>query len=208
MIVTLDGQRLDEPHTADGTLQELVDHVRDSHARERLIVSVSVNGTRLGDAELDAHLPQAIPGDAQVDLETGDRIVLVRDALRGLAAEFDEATGRHAEVADRLAAGEIESAMRDVAGLLEVWQTCQRALAQCGGLLGEDLTQRTYDGRPVNAHLEDVIGRLGELRQALQDNDAVLLGDLFRYELPPLCETWGRLLASVAEEVGAEASGA
>ncbi len=201
MIVTLDGQRLDDSFSPDCTLQHVIDQVRAAHVQDRLIVSVALNGTILSDADLNDGLEQSVPDDAQVDLESTERLPLVGGALRGLAEQFGESIGLHGDIADRLTSGDATAGIRDVGKLMALWQTCYRALGQCGGLMEEDLTQRQYQGRPVSDYLQELIGRLTELREALEAQDTVMLADLVRYELAPQFETWQALLTGLADQI-------
>ncbi|HQL55616.1 MAG TPA: hypothetical protein PLQ87_12980 [Phycisphaerae bacterium] len=207
MIFTVDGQRVNESFTPEDTLQTSIDRVRANYPSERLIVSVSINGQRLNDADLAARLAQPLGAGAQVDLETGCARTLVTDALRGLALEFDQAGGQLADIANRLSAGQGAAAVRDVGAFVSLWQTCYRALAQCSGLLGDDLTTYLYEGRTVKEWLADLILKLDELRGALEAHDTVLLADLLRYEMQPLTQTWQSVTASLAEQVAGGSDG-
>lgn len=206
MIVTLDGRKLDDAFDSGTTLQGVLDQVRCGHLGDRLIVSVAVDGQRLDDARLEADLPAPLDMDVQVDLQSGDRTELVRDALRGLALEFRAAREQHTGLPDALCGGETAVAVRHIGEFVLLWQTCYRAIAQCNSLLGEDLTGREFGGVTVQAMLQDLILKLTELREGLEAHDLVLLADLLRYELLPLCETWEHVLTQLAGEVGTAAS--
>ena len=200
MIVTLDSQRLDTSFSADCTLQTLIEHVRAVH-EDRLIVSVAVDGTLLGDDELGARLDQPVAADSQIDLESGDAQQIVSDALQGLAIRFGEAGSQLAGIAEQLSAGDASDAVREIGQYVGLWNTCHRVIGQCAGLIDEDLTQREYDGRPVQLWFDDVVEQLVNIREALEARDMVLLADVVRYELPPLCETWQALLSSLAGQI-------
>ncbi len=200
MLVTLDGQRLSDSFATDSTLGQVVDQVRSLH-ENCLIVSVALNGQILGEEELEPRLAERVPTDAQVDLESGQPMPLVRDALRGLAEEFAEAAGRQESIANQLAAGNAPAAVAEVGGCIGLWQTCHRVLVQCSGLLGEDLTRFTHETRTVQACFEDVVSQLIELRAALEGRDMVRLSDLVRYEMPDLCKAWRGLLDDLAQQV-------
>lgn len=201
MIVTVDGHRLEAPALTDSTLQALLDQIRTQQLGDRLIVSVTVDGRRYTDDELHDILSQPVAADAQLDLETADRQELVCEALRGLAREFADAGGRLGDIAERLNSDDVAGAVRDVGRFAGLWQTCHRALAQCGELLDEDLTQRAYDGRPLLSWLQELITKLRDLREALDARDMVFLADLVRYELPSLGRTWQALLDDLAEQI-------
>lgn len=201
MLVTLDGQRVDAPVNSEATLENLIQQVRAAHA-DRLIVSVAVNGTMLSDSELTTALARPVADDAQVDLETGDAVELVCNALRGMALEFEQARGHLEAIAGKLDAGETAAGVQDVGGYIRLWQTCHQIVVQCSGLLGADLTQCVHLGRPVTSWFQDAIAKLMEVRQALEARDIVLLADLLRYELPALCDAWQALFSDLAGQIG------
>ncbi len=203
MIVTLDGQRLTDSFPADATLQALVDQIREVHLKDRLIISVALDGRVLKDAELNTTLDQPVATVNQVDLESGEPAALAATALHGLAAEFAAAGPRLAEVAERLNSADVAPAIRDVAAFISLWQTCYRALPQCGTLLGCDLLAIEYDGRPVRACLSELIAKLTDVRAALEARDIVMLADLARYELPALAQTWHSIVNHLATQVAA-----
>jgi len=207
MIVTLDGQRVNENFAPDATLEEVIDHIRSApNNKDRLIISVSVNGQRLDDDQLQGRLNRPLEADAQVDLESGDPVTLVTSALRALADNFAEAEERLPDMADRLSAGDPDQAMRDVGDFIELWQITYRALAQSSGLIGRDLTASARSGRGVQESVQELVLKLTELREALEARDMVLLADLVRHELPPLAQSWSALLSELADEVASTAS--
>jgi len=200
MIVTLDGQRLNVSFPANCTLEKLIEQIRAKH-NECLIVSVALNGQRLDDKTLQATLAQSVPDSAQVDLASGDPVQLVGDALRGLGLEFVAGGDRLAGIAERLQSTEAAAAVQDISEFIGLWNTCHRVLVQCSGLLNQDLAQQSYEGRTVQAWFEEAVSRLSGLRDALENRDLVLLADMLRYELPPVCNTWQQLLNRVADQL-------
>lgn len=201
MIVTLDGRRL-EGDFADGcTLEALLDQVRGADLDDRLVVSVAVNGKSCGQRELDSSLTQPLGNADQVDLQSGDRYTVSADALRGIAGRLAEIGELQPEVADQLNSGDVVDAVGRIGEVVGVWQASCDAIVQCSGLLGRDLTKEVFDGRSVEASLTELVGRLRELRDALEARDMVLLADLIHYELPELCTTWHDLLTGLADRV-------
>lgn len=191
MVVTLDDATITIDTLAPGAvLQDVVDAVRASHVRGRLVVSLSVNGRTLAADELDAALRRPVEGTDEIRLETGEPQALVCNTFDELAIAFDEARWQHTAVADRLAAGGHDAAIRELGSYFELWQTCQQALGQCSELLSKDLTEVSYHGLPLREYLGSAAGVLGQIRAALEARDYVSLGDLVRYELPMLSETW------------------
>jgi hypothetical protein len=207
MIVTLDGQRVDESFRPGCKLQSVVDQIRGRlSSPNRIIVSVAVNGRRLDDDVLTETLERPVESDAQVDLESSEPEELVERAFRGLAESFSQAADGIDHMADGLKSSDPTQAMHDVGDFVTLWQTAYRAIAQCSGLLNRDLTACEFDGQPVIQCISTLVDRLSELRGALEARDMVLLADLVRYELQPLARSWQALLASLAEQVQAPAA--
>lgn len=200
MIVTLDGQRVESPLPGACTLQELIQRVRAAH-QDCLIISVALNGTTVPDAELQDRLGAPLEHGVQVDFESGQPAALVRDALRGLALEYGDSIERLAALADGLQSVQPAAAVRGIGGFIQLWETCQRVIVQCSGLLGQDLTQVEHQQRPVQAWFADAVTRLTQLRDALDARDLVLLADIVRYEAPALCEEWQALLNDIADQI-------
>jgi len=208
MIITLDGRPLPAASPPAATLQGLIHGVRETHAGGRLIVSVRVNGQELLGPELGQALAGPISQADRVDLVSAERQDIVADALRELAAQMSQAAAVSTQVGELLAAGRGPAAIERFGDFLRFWQTCRQAIAECGQVLGRDVTPERIGGRTIDEHLRELAGRLRELRDALEARDLVLLGDLVRYELPPLCDGWHGLLTDLAEAIDASHRGA
>ncbi|GEM_PF-1278644 len=204
MILTLDGERLDEPVSAQDTLQAVIDRLQQHRLGDRLVVSVVCDGTPLLDEELSRKLAQPLGETGQIDLTSADRYELVASALREMAAQLAVVGTQQAEAAGHIQDGKIAEAMTGFTTFLDAWQMCQRALLECSNLLGEDLTARRCDSVPVREHLDNLADKLRELRDAFEARDAVLLSDLIQYELPQTCQSWQTILNQLADAVAAD----
>lgn len=204
MIVTLDGEKVEREFGTDCTLQTVVDQVRAGY-EDRLIISVSVNGRHVADEDLRQLLSQPLAAESQIDLESGNPHELVRDALRGLALEYANAGQKLGGIVEKLDAGDASNGVRDVAAYISLWQTSHRVITQCSGLLNLDLLTCEHQDRTVQQWFEEAVQKLGEVRDALEARDMVLLADLIRYELPDLTQTWQGLLEDIAEQIEAAA---
>ena len=199
MIVTLDGRRIDHDLTPGCSLQGLIDNVREELPAGHLVVSVTVNGREFGENDLIDELSRPLDTEDQVDLESGDRLALSADALRGVAEQLAETGRLQPEIADQLNAGQVAQAVGRIGEFVQTWQACQNAVVQCSGLVGRDLTQEQFAGRSIEDYLGELVERLRDIRDALDARDMVLLADLIHYEVPDLCQTWHDLLLSLAE---------
>ncbi len=203
MILTLDGRRLEPELAPTDTLQTVLDRVRADTDVDRLITSVTIDGQRLNATTLNAALGQPLSAAQQVDLQSADRVALVREVLGEVAAQFGESGTRCEPIAAALSAGDMAAGLRSVGELVGTWQTCYRGIADCGNLLNRDLGAFEHDGQSVEAALTDLATKLNTLREALQARDMVLIADLVRYELAPLAEQWQALCTGLARQLEA-----
>jgi hypothetical protein len=201
MIVTLDGQLLRRKFAPGCTLQEVIDGTRMQLDASRLVVGVAVNGQEFQDRDLEAELPQPLVEDAQVDLETADRLTVAVGALRAMAAEMADAARLQTEIARQLNAGQVAEGVRRIGEFVRSWQTCRNVVVQCGALVGRNLLHERSDSGTVAECLVELVARLRSLRDALDARDVVLLTDLAQYELPDLCSRWEKLLLHLADAV-------
>ncbi len=210
MIVTLDGERLSGAFPADDTLQTLIDEVRRAHLGDRMVVSVVLDGRQLLDQELGERLDGPLGQITRIDLTSADSRELASSALREVAIQLAKAADNQAAVAEQLQSGEVSNAVTAFSDFLQVWQTCQRAIIECSGLLEQDLTTVQTSGKSVREHLDGLADKLRELRDAFEARDTVLLSDLFQYEMPEICKTWESIMydlaTNIAENAGATTS--
>ncbi|QOJ14791.1 MAG: hypothetical protein HRU75_09130 [Planctomycetia bacterium] len=200
MIVTVDGRNITGPVEPGASLGTLIDCLR-AERPGVLITRVAVNGTALCERTADAALAQALADEDCVEVETGSPGRVVSDALREVAATLGDAGRASPEAAQRLNSGEVAAAMQDIADLVGIWQSGRTAVSQAGALLQRDLADLELDGVCVGEHLNALIARLTEIRDAMIARDHVLLADLLHYEMPELCETWERVLNGIADTV-------
>lgn len=205
MIVTLDGNRVDSVSGERATLEAVIEHAGATLGPQRMLVAVRLNGRLLDENGLDEALRRSLAASDQVDLESGTRNEVVAGALRSVADMLGDAVDTVGEVSQKLNAGEIEAAMREVAAFIELWQNCRTALVQGSTVLSRDLTQEAVDGRPLSERFGELSSRLAELRDALQARDFVLVSDLLFYEMPSVCGEWAEMLRQLAENVETDA---
>ncbi len=207
MVVRIDNVLVASEQFATGaSLQDVVDAVRASHAAGRLVIALTVNGHRFDVAELSEALEKPVGASDEIEMETGAPRDIACQALGDLATAFGDARWQHTSLADRLATGEHGPAIQELNSYLELWRSCHQAISQCGSLLEQDLTSFCYHGLALEEYLRSAAGILRQIRDALSASDYVSLGDLVRYELPMLSETWQNIFEDL--RVGVESGGA
>ena len=198
MAILLDGRPVPVPERTDQPLRDLLDALRRQHAPQRIIVRIEQDGQVLAGEALDAALDAPLAAHSQLVLTTDDPRALVARALREVADALRHAAEHSAAAADLLEQGEPAAAMQAVQPTLTPWRDLQQVIQQAGALLGQSWLMQELDGQPLHVHLSTLAGRLRDMRDALTSQDAVLLADVLRYELPELATGWAGHLETLA----------
>lgn len=179
------------------TVGRVLDRVRAAaRASDRLVVSVSCRGRELSADELAAIAGQHASGTGRLDLVTRPALQVARDIFVHSLALFEATTEPSQEAADLLVQGQTVRAMEILAGSFASWQTAHDSIVQAIGLAGLKIDELCRDGQTVEQAVVRFRDALRQIRQALQDRDFVLLGDLLQYELPETLNGWkGAILA-------------
>jgi hypothetical protein len=201
MEIRLDGAAVQTSLDAAATLQEVVDAVRNTLPRDQLVVSIAFDERTLDEQEIMASLLAPVPPETRVDLATGDKFGLTAAALREVGEKLLTAGDALPGIASQMRAGRVASAMNELGDCLHVWNQCQTAISQSGRLLGVSLMDRDVGGSPVRTHVDELVGKLREIRGAFDAGDMVLLADIFEYEMPGLCAGWQRMLCELADGI-------
>lgn len=203
MTVWLDGVQVRNGVTGDMTLQEIVDAVRPTLSADTLVVSIALDERTLPEHELVQALGASVSQGTRIDLTTGDRFEITSAALREMGEQLGHVAEALPEIADLLTCGQVAAAMQRLGDCLQVWHQCQSAISQSSRLVGRDLSTLAVEGRPVTAFVDELVGKLREIRDAFTAGDMVLLADVLRYEMPQTCCDWQNALGAMAECVQA-----
>jgi hypothetical protein len=185
---------------AKSTIGQLVDA-----AKLRLRgTSQIVLGVRCGDEEvppeqLDDIWPLASDTFENVEIITGHAAEVVADALqvtrRALVTTY--ALGRSAS--EKLAAGSIQPAMKELVECSNVWSRVHQAVVQSCALISINPATLEVAGRPLADWLRDIARMLGSIKSAMESRDYVLLTDILRYELDDVLGSWEQMLEGLIQ---------
>lgn len=181
--------------TPETTVAQVIDLAK---ARLRGSGSVVV-GLRLEDQDIPAerleamlHEPASRFDGLELIAERPTRVVL--EAMSELRRAFLDTFAGVQDTADALRAGRIPDAMTTLMQCVAIWGQTQLGVVQSGQLAGVDFDALRIADRPVAAWLEELASKLREIKQALESQDHVLLGDILRYELDETLQQWGKML--------------
>jgi hypothetical protein len=190
----------DQPYTpacpADATVRELAHEVctdASPHGR-RLVVAIYRDGQPVPDTELGDVLNAPLDDFADLALQTQPVAALVRSTLDQALGMLEEASAARTTAADLLDHGRQPEAMQQIQKLLQLWRQFQQSLTFSAEALSVDLNSLEID----DCRFPDVINLmkagLEGLREAMRNQDHVLVADLLRYDMADPFEKWGRLL--------------
>lgn len=122
---------------------------------------------------------------ASIEVETATRRALVDDALtQGWSAAEALATAA-GKTSETFRTGGIASANRHLSDLGEGIRTLLAVLGTVSDALGVSLDQFESGGRPVAAHLAQMVEQLEWMIQAQQSHDWLTLADILEYDVQP-----------------------
>jgi hypothetical protein len=196
----------DQPYTptcpADATVRELAHEVcaePNPHGR-RLVVAIYRDGQLVPDAELGDLLDAPRGNFPDLALQTQPVAALVRSTLDQALGMLEEASAARTAAADFLDHGRQPDAMQQIQKLLQLWRQFQQSLAFSAEALSVDLDALEID----NCRFSDVIAQmkatLEGLREAMRNQDAVLIADLLRYDMGAMIDQWNKLLCRIGRE--------
>ena len=183
-----------EARTVGEAIEGGADLARD---RGRLIVDVTVDGSRLSETDIESARQQTRTAQI-VRLVSADPVELVRQTLNDAREALSEADGLQREAAELLQSDQRTVSMDKLTEAISIWLCVQEAVIKGTQLIGLDLDAEPADGEE---DLPDAIRRLREqldaVRRGLQDKDEIGLADTLLYEFPQVIEQWQRLLGDL-----------
>lgn len=186
MPVTVDDQALPAENLGLRTIGEVLNHLRQ---RNRLVVQVLVDGEE-PDLEQMPALRSRPLGQHTVYIETTAPDELAAQILRELTQQLEQTDAVRESAVTLLRQNQPNRAMEKLAGCFAAWQSAQQSVQQIAELLSIDLQGIRVDG----SSLVEVLGRfaeqLREIRQALENRDYVLLGDVLGEDSADTTRQW------------------
>ena len=160
--------------------------------RGRLIVDVSVDGTRWTESDLSSsdrtdaaaevvHFTSAAPRE------------LVRQTFADAADALTDADDLQRETAQLLQADHRTVSLDRLNEAISIWLQVQEAIVKGSQLVGLDLDAVALP-RPIGESINALNQRLGAVRGALARNDVIALADTLLYEFPEVVEEWRGIL--------------
>jgi hypothetical protein len=202
MLVILDGTILNS--TLTNLAEGLQAGIAAAEQKGTLIIEVKADGKAIENDVLSGEKEHA--GQVgRLEMVSVRPRELMAQTLRNAAGALDEVEPKRELAAEKIAQGELQEAMNELQVVLSAWQTVQSITEKGGQLLGEDLTQARLKGIDAQTPVADCIAALrhvlGELNNALAEQDWSRLGDIVAYDLEALAGDWKMVLGTLADHV-------
>ena len=188
----------DESLTTEGETLGAALRAGVARARERgrLVVEINADGASIPEEHL-ADPPAFEPYAEELRLVSVEPGLLVRSTLLDAAEALEAIRERQRRAGELIQTGETAEAMTELTEVISVWSAVRRALEDGCTLLGLPLSDAIAgaDGRRL---VDDLTGRLTDIRSALQAEDWSSLSDAVAYDLDEQAQRWTTVLRDFA----------
>jgi len=181
-------------------MRELLAAARDQLAPAgRVVVEVRVDGQSVTGPALDDEEPTPPDSDIRVySAKPGDLVVGVLEDVRTQLAEAQTTQQKAAEL---LQQDDPAEAMGLVKQSIDAWLQAQQAVGQSALLLKMDLGAIKIEEQTVLERMNELVGSLTELKDAIVASDFVAVADAMAYEWPQITERWDAALGAIIKHI-------
>jgi len=199
--ILVDDQPYEPSGPSDQTVAELAKEIcaTTDKCGERMVVGLRCDGEPIADDDLEAVLRSPSDRFGRLELQTQPVAALVRATLDQAIETFEGSAAARHHAAEKLAEGRHDQAMQELQKFCDVWKQVQQTLVVCAQALGTDLERVRVNDLGVVEILDLIKTQLGELKDAMEKGDLVVVGDILRYEFDEPFANWIALLRHLRE---------
>lgn len=198
MRVYLDGDPLNEAGT---TLASAL-AVAAEAAGDRLIVEGEADGSPVPSEHL-IEPPASDPYADELRLTSAHPSTLVASALENCAEILKGVETAQKQAAELIQSGKISESMEPLRAVLEGWSSVGRVMQLAEATPGVDVPQEVA-GESMHALTGELARLLGEVRNAMAEQDMTSVADVLAYDMDTLCDSWSRALGALSLEIGGD----
>lgn len=201
MKVLVDGNELRQVSPDGEPLAQIYRELVGGLFREgRTVVAVTLDGRTLKDDDLTRLLDgEESPGET-LDLQTLDTAELSRATLAEISTHLERLREGLKMTVDHLGRAERAKALAALRPTLEIWlAVCEAVQKVC--LLSQIELTAEREETTAGTLQESLVGSLGDVQSAIEQEDWVRLADLLEYELMPSVTGWDTLVKAVLDRL-------
>ncbi len=203
MKIYLDNEPMDVPTP---TVAAAIQAARQAaESRGRIVVEAQGDGAPLPAGVIDAP-PADDAGLRELRFLSAVPGPFVRETLLEASGALEAATADRQAAADRIQGGSISEAIEPLQRVLETWSVVGDVVERSGAMIGVDVACVDVPASGARAAttgeacIQELAGRLAELKGALAGQDWAGVSDLLAYEMDGLTDRWRGLLDQLASE--------
>lgn len=202
MELYVDDCRTDAGVASGAPLSELVNAIKQQMTdTSRLIVNIACDGVDITGKHFAERLAQPVSDFARIDMHTAEPEALVEDALATANRLLTSSEEALTQVVDLLAQGKAGTALPRLAECCQAWLQVHEGVCNAIAILDIDPASVTLAGRSLPQLLAEPLDRLQQLKETVEAQDHVLLGDVLTYEFPGAIAAWRTVIEAVSARV-------
>ncbi|MCK4660011.1 MAG: hypothetical protein KAV82_10865 [Phycisphaerae bacterium] len=204
MRVYLDEKGFETALSPANTVWELLEEVRGSLCgTNRLVMEIHADGRDITASDYTQVLEKAVDSFERYDFTTGEPRQVVCDALTDCMSLLDASDAKRSETIDLFTKGEGDKGAEMLGECCRAWQKVHEGIRDAMGLLKLGPADITIEGEAFAETLNNVRDQFGQIREALQARDFVLISDVLQYEFDPIIDNWRTTIEMLIEHARA-----
>ncbi|GEM_PF-5201727 len=198
MRIILDDHELD---SVTGGAAEALETVRGvCEAQGRIITDVFLDDRHLDGPNLEMMATENPGGQVLRCVSTNPRN-LVCETLECVAEALDQISAVHESIAVQFQGGNMAQGLSELKDALALWNSVRQGVDQGCMLVNIDLEQMRAETVEVDEALSSLAARLGDIRNAIANQDWSSVSDTVGYEMESVVGHWRALVRVLTDRV-------
>jgi hypothetical protein len=200
MYVKIDGVENTQIQTDDQTIGDIVMQARNVlDGSGRMIVGITCNGETITPEKINEIMSDSISNYQEVEFQTAFPIDLAKNSLYACREFLKDITDTLHQSIDKLHQSQIQEAMSLLGPMFGKLNDTYRGVMGTFQLMNIDPESIELANGNAKKFMNDLVRKLQEIKQSLENQDYVQLTDLFEYELLPVVTEWQKMIDNVSE---------
>ncbi len=166
-----------------------------------ILLEIACDGRTIHSEQITQILNRPATEYQRIECRSGNPAEIVVTTLNASLSVLAESKASALQAAEDLASGSLGPGMQRLIDCVEIWSQAHEAMINSGALLQFNFEELVIADRHIFDWLRDLGGKLKDIRDAIENRDHVLLGDILRYETEEFVEGWERMLNAYIEHV-------
>ena len=194
MRVTVNGEPVGVENTDLNNLEELLLMLQKQSVPENhLIGTIKVNGEMFSETYPGQSKEVGLTTVGSVDVTTVSSEQLASAITKDSGVFIDRLVQGTNKTAELFRIADESEANAHFVNLVEAMRDFIQIIGRLQKILQWDFKEIVYEGEPVQAEWDRLVGLIDELTEVHEQRDWILMADLLEYELAPCFTKWGEI---------------